>query len=138
MIKVPDSSELADFNISDFVVPPLEKYTDKRGFMYILKNDAFPGYIKVGRTSNIKRRLDGYNSDSPYKVAKMCYISDMFEDVNETERKILQYLYDETAPTTLSREWFLEELEDKIISIIEKAETIEAYTKESEEVLKRL
>lgn len=127
MIKVPLSEELSDFNLADYSVPPLDKYVDRRGFMYILKDEVFPGFIKVGRTSDCRKRLIGYNSDKPRPTAKMCYVSDMFEDVNDIERKILQYMYDTTSPTTLSREWFLEEHEDKIIAIIEKAETKELY-----------
>lgn len=137
MIKVPLSEELSSFNLSDYAVPPLDKYVDRRGFMYILKDDVFPGFIKVGRTSDCRKRLVGYNSDKPFPTAKMFYVSDMFEDVNDVERKILQYMYDTTSPTTLSREWFLEEYEDKIIAIIEKAETHELYNA-SDSVDKRI
>lgn len=122
MIKVPNPSELSDFNICDYVTPPLEKYTDRRGFIYILFDDIFPNYIKVGRTSNCKNRLTGYNSDKPYPTAKMLFISKMFEDSHEVERRILAYMYDNTPPTTLTKEWFEIEHKDMLIEIIEKAE----------------
>lgn len=122
MIKVPDTAELSEFNISDFVTPPLEKYTDKRGYIYILFDSNFPEFIKVGRTSNCKNRLNGYNSDKPFPTAKMLYISKMFEDCHEIERRILTYMYDTTAPTTLSKEWFEIDHKEKLIEIIEKAE----------------
>lgn len=125
MIKVPDTEELTEFNLGDYVTPPLEKYTDRRGFMYVLYDEKFPEYIKVGRTADCKRRLIGYNSDKPHPTAKMLFISDMFEDVNEVERRILAYMYDHTPPTTLSKEWFEIEHKDKIIKIIEKAESLE-------------
>lgn len=125
MIAVPSPEELTDFNISDYITPPLEKYTDRRGFMYILFDANFPDFIKVGRTSDCKRRLIGYNSDKPFPTAKMLFISDLFNDVNEVERRVLAYMYDNTPPTTLSKEWFEVQHKEKLISIIEKAERIE-------------
>jgi hypothetical protein len=125
LIKVPNTEDLTEFNISDYSVPPLEKYTDRRGFLYILFDSQYPEYIKVGRTSDCKKRLTGYNSDKPYPTAKMQYISEMFDDVNEAERRVLAYMYDNTPPTTLSKEWFEIEHKDKLIKIIQKAEEIE-------------
>lgn len=122
MIKVPLPEELTDFNIADYSTPPLEKYTDRRGFIYIVHDSAFPEYIKVGRTQDCKKRLIGYNSDRPYPTVRMKYISKMFENVNEVERRILSYMYDCTQPTTLSKEWFEGEHEQKLIEIIQKAE----------------
>ena len=122
MIKVPPVEVLSDFDISDYTVPALEKVVDCRGFMYIVQDSVFPDYVKVGRTNDCKKRLQMYNADKPFKTAKMIYISRMFENVNDVERRILDYLYDCTAPTTLSREWFLVEHTEKIINIIVKAE----------------
>ena len=90
--------------------------------MYVLFDSNFPDYIKVGRTADCKKRLLGYNSDKPYPTAKMLFISKMFEDVHDVERRVLNYMYDHTAPTTLSKEWFMIEHKDKLITIIEKAE----------------
>jgi len=122
MIIVPDSAELADFNLADYAVPPLDKNSDNRGFMYILYDSMYPNYIKVGRTCNCRKRLVQYNADKPFPTAKMQYVSNMFTDVNDVERKILQYMYDNTAPTTLTKEWFEIEHKQRILCIIEKAE----------------
>lgn len=119
MFKVPLSSELDDFDLRDYSVPV---FKETRGFMYILFDDVFPDFIKVGRTSDCRKRLQGYNSDKPYPTARMLYVSRMFEDVNEVERRILKYMYDNTSPSTLSREWFLIEHKEMIKEIIEKAE----------------
>lgn len=125
MIKIPESSELSEFDLRNYEIPPLEKYVDRRGYMYILYNEVFPEYIKVGRTGNLHKRLAQYNSDAPYPTAKMLFISEMFEDVNEIERRVLAFMYDHTPPTTLSKEWFEIEHKDKLIHIIEKAEELE-------------
>ena len=122
MIRVPDTEELSEFNIADYNTPPLEKYIDRRGYMYILFDENFPEYIKVGRTSDCKKRLVGYNSDKPFPTAKMLFISKMFEDVYEVERRVLAYMYDNTPPTTLSKEWFEIRHKEKLIYIVEKAE----------------
>lgn len=119
MIKVPLSSELDDFDLRDYSVPI---FKETRGFMYILFDDVFSDYIKVGRTSDCRKRLQGYNSDKPYPTTRMLFVSRMFDDVNEVERRILKYMYDNTSPSTLSREWFLIEHKEMIKEIIEKAE----------------
>jgi len=129
VIRVPESNELADFNLGNFSVPPNPRYTDRRGFMYVLEDKMFPEFIKVGRTTDCKKRLTGYNSDKPFPTAKMLFISEMFENVNEVERRILSYMYDVSAPSTLSKEWFLASQKQKIIDIITKAETLEEISR---------
>ncbi len=106
MIKVPDLEDLTSFDLRDYTLPTLEKYVDRRGYMYIVYDEIFDGYIKIGRTADCKKRLIGYNSDRPYPTVKMLYISELFENVYEVERRILAYMYDHTPPTTLSKEWF--------------------------------
>jgi hypothetical protein len=122
MIKVPETEKLTEFDLENFTRPLVEKYIDKRGYLYILYDSKFPEFIKVGRTSNCKTRLIGYNSDKPFPTAKMLYISKLFENANEMERRILAFMYDCTSPTTLSREWFMIEHKKQLIEIIEKAE----------------
>jgi hypothetical protein len=122
MIEVPNTESLTEFNISDFVAPPLEKYTDRRGYIYIIVDSKFPEYIKVGRTSDCKRRLTAYNSDKPFPTCRMLFISKLFEDCHEIERRILAYMYDNTRPTTLTKEWFGIEHKDQLTLIIAKAE----------------
>lgn len=122
MLKVPSPEELTEFNIKEYKTPPLDKYVDRRGYLYIVYDSIFPDYIKVGRTQDCHKRLVQYNADKPYPTAKMLFISDMFEDVNEMERRVLAYMYDNTPPTTLSKEWFEYQHKEKLIKIIEKAE----------------
>lgn len=103
----PDST-FNSLEVDDYEVAPLPKVVDKRGYMYLIEDSVFPGYIKIGRTVNLKKRLAVYNSDRPYNTVKVVAVTRMFEDVNHVEKKILEYLYENTAPSTLSREWFKE------------------------------
>lgn len=122
MIKVPLTEELSSFDLRDFTVQPL---VDRRGYLYILHDKAFPDYIKVGRTTDVRKRLIGYNSDKPFPTARMLYISKLFDDANDVERRILEYMYDNTPPTTLTREWFEIEYKEMIIEVIERIEKLE-------------
>jgi len=124
MIEVPNPEELSNFDLREFKVPPVEKYIERRGYMYILYDSKFPEYIKIGRTSDCHKRLLGYNSDKPYPTARFLFISNLFDDVIDIERKILTYLYSCTEPTTLSKEWFEIEHKNKMIDIIKKAEEL--------------
>lgn len=124
MIKIPEPKELEFVDLNIYSV---EKLIDKRGFMYILYDDIFPEYIKVGRTSDVHKRLLGYNSDKPFRTARMLYVSCLFEDQNEVEKTVLDYLYSVTSPTTLTREWFLVEHLELIKETIEKLESKHAF-----------
>lgn len=119
MLKIPHPQELEHV---DLTVYSVDKYVERRGFIYIVFDEIFPEYIKVGRTTDVQRRLQTYNSDKPFKTSRMLYVSRLFLDQNQTEKAILEYLYSVTAPTTLSREWFLIEHLDLIKETIEKLE----------------
>ncbi len=93
-------------DVDQFEVAPLPKVTDNRGFIYLVEDTAFPGYVKIGRTINMKKRLAIYNSDKPFNTTRLIAISKEFTDVTYVEKKILEHMYAKTSPTTLSREWF--------------------------------
>lgn len=37
------------------------------GFIYLVENEAFPGWVKCGMTTNVISRLSSYNSSDPLK-----------------------------------------------------------------------
>jgi len=123
MEQVDQDKTFNNVDIEDYEVPPLVKEVDARGYIYILADTAFPGYIKVGRTINMKKRLAMYNADKPFKTSKLIAISRMFEDAIHAEKKILEYLYNNTSPTTLSREWFEAENTNICLRLILDAES---------------
>ena len=116
----PDKKVFSEHNIDEFVVPP--KPTDTRGFIYIVLDSVFPNEFKIGVTINVKKRLQQYNSDKPYKTATMHQVSRMFADSVTTEKQILEALYKRTPPTTFSKEWFPIEFLNEAVYLVEEAE----------------
>jgi len=50
-----------------------EKWNAKHpgGFVYIITNPAFPGWVKIGLTTDPERRLSNYQTASPYRDYEM-------------------------------------------------------------------
>lgn len=42
-------------------------------YIYIIEHPKFKGWIKLGRTVNLKSRLDGYQTGCPFREYKMVY-----------------------------------------------------------------
>lgn len=94
-------------SFKDYVVSELPKIVDTRGFIYIVQDSVFPDFFKIGRTSDMVKRLTAYNSDKPYPSTNVTFITREFKNCTEVESKILDYLYKHTSPTTFKKEWFL-------------------------------
>lgn len=120
IIDDDDSFSLVD--VSPFVVPPLPKVVDNRGYLYILTDTAFEGYFKIGRTIDMHKRLQAYNADKPFKTTFVYAISIPFHDAVEVESKVIKAMYKVTSPTTFSREWFLIEHLEQAVVFIQQAE----------------
>lgn len=39
----------------------------KTGYLYIIRNQAWPDWVKVGVTDNLKKRLQTYQTSSPFR-----------------------------------------------------------------------
>ena len=107
-----------------FCVPPTPKYIEHRGYMYLVRSSAFPDHIKIGRTADLSKRLQAYNSDQPFNTFQPILVSHLFPDVLEVEAKILSYLtLNLISPTTLKHEWFESTHTDLLTSLITQAES---------------
>ena len=111
--------EYFDTPYSEFCV---EKYVETKGYLYLVQDKAFPGFVKVGRTNDMQARLTSYNKDKPYPTTYPLCISRLFTDVLAAEKKVLDYLYKVTEPTTFRKEWFRDEHTDLILKVLEAAE----------------
>jgi predicted GIY-YIG superfamily endonuclease len=47
------------------------KHRRKEGYVYVITNSNFPGYVKVGVTEDITSRLRTYQTASPYRNYKL-------------------------------------------------------------------
>lgn len=122
MQKLTTAELFNHIEINDYVVEPLPKEIDKRGYIYIVVDKVFPDFIKIGRTINLKKRLVAYNSDKPYPTTIPHYVSNLFKDAHFVESKILEYLYSQTSPTTFSKEWFKKDTLPLCIELVKEAE----------------
>ena len=43
------------------------------GYLYIISNKSWPGWIKVGSTKNLKTRLQTYQTGSPFRDYEILY-----------------------------------------------------------------
>lgn len=55
--------------------------------IYILTNEAFPEYVKIGKTSNLEKRLKQlYNTSIPYPFE--CFFSGRVKNADEVENRL--------------------------------------------------
>jgi len=81
---------------------------NKEGYLYIISNNNFPGYYKVGVTSDIKSRLRTYQTASPlrnYKIEYYINHSDCYEAEKQISKKLRYFA------TEIKNEWFKCDLE---------------------------
>lgn len=55
--------------------------------MYIIESPAYPGWVKIGITGNLKKRLQVYQTSSPFRDYRLVY-SVKHPDYKEAERRI--------------------------------------------------
>jgi hypothetical protein len=93
----------------------------KSGFLYIVTNTAFPGFVKVGVTENLHNRLRVYQTSDPSRGYKMEF-SVSHPDVYEAERRIKDVM----THFALSQrnEWFEVDLEFAKSRLVEQ---VDAY-----------
>jgi predicted GIY-YIG superfamily endonuclease len=118
------TSSLSEMSLSDFrSYPSVQKVAINHGYIYILKDSSYPGYIKVGMTRDLKRRYKEYNQHKPYNTAEFVAVSDPFEDAVKVEKKILEVLVKEIQPIGAKLEWFEDLHEERMREIIIEAES---------------
>jgi len=97
-----EGSSFSGLEVGDFVA----ESGPAKGYIYIVRDTAFPDHIKIGKTINMQKRLSTYNTDKPFPTTQIHAISRVFSDIATVENKILDYLYKQTPPTTFRKEWF--------------------------------
>ena len=65
--------------------------TQLTGYIYAFKNPAFKGWVKIGKTTNLKNRLRSFNTGSPFKDFECVHSIDIPKTKLKTcEKKILK------------------------------------------------
>lgn len=80
----------------------LERDPNRAGYVYIVSNPAWPGYVKIGHTKNLGKRLISYNTSSPHRdfiTVGAVFCTDRFA----AERQLHDQLRGHQVPRT---EWF--------------------------------
>lgn len=77
------------------------------GYVYIISNKNFPGFLKIGITNNISKRLSSYQTSSPLRNYKLEYY------VKHPNPKMAEKQIHDTLKyfaTNQRKEWFEVEL----------------------------
>jgi len=77
---------------ADMVLATKAQATEKRGFVYVITNPAWPGYVKIGRAFDPEARLSGYQTSCPKRDYAL-YAAIYFEDCHFAETEIHARLY---------------------------------------------
>jgi len=61
------------------------------GWLYIITNEAFPKWVKVGTTADLNQRLHVYQTGDPFRKYKVVY-SLWHEEFREAEKRIKEVM----------------------------------------------
>jgi hypothetical protein len=73
------------------------------GYLYIITNEAFEGWVKVGTTSNLTTRLHTYQTGDPFRKYKVVY-SVCHPQYKEAEKKIKETM--KHFAKDIKNEWY--------------------------------
>jgi hypothetical protein len=79
----------------------------KQGYLYIITNDAYPGWVKVGTTANLTERLHVYQTGDPLRRYIIQY-SLHHPKYKEAEKKIKEVM--KNFALEIKGEWYLVDL----------------------------
>lgn len=75
----------------------------KAGYLYIITNKAFPGFVKVGVTENLNARLRTYQTSDPKRSYKMEFYI-FHPDCYSAEKRIKETM--KPFAKSIKNEWF--------------------------------
>lgn len=73
------------------------------GYLYIITNEAFDGWVKVGTTNNLVKRLYTYQTGDPFRSYKIIY-SINHPDFRKAEKKIKEVM--KHFALEIKNEWY--------------------------------
>lgn len=75
----------------------------KKGYLYIITNSAFPGFVKVGVTENIQNRLRAYQTSDPKRSYKIEFHLE-HPDCFQAEKRVKELM--KPFAKSIRNEWF--------------------------------
>lgn len=91
----------------------------KGGYLYIVTNEAFPGFVKVGCTEDLDARLRSYQTSDPKRGYKMVF-NIPHPDCFSAEKRIKETM--KMFAKSIKNEWFEVDLQIAIIRLQEQVE----------------
>jgi hypothetical protein len=91
---------------------PGSRCVTREGFLYVVSNVAWEGYLKIGRALDYEDRLQTYNTGDPlrrYKLEFVWYFRDRYAAEREAQRLML--------PWWKGGEWYLAPVEEAVAVI---------------------
>lgn len=88
-------------------------------WVYVLTHPLFPGYVKVGQTNNLDKRLSQYQTGCPASLYRMHSAT-----WSDTASAFAFSVYDRLEPFRCSGEWFQVDVEDVLKAISATSGTI--------------
>lgn len=73
------------------------------GFLYIITNPSFPGWVKIGTTTNFRTRLQTYQTSSPFRDYKVEFLLE-HPDYLSAEKRIHETM--RMFSLDRKKEWF--------------------------------
>ena len=88
-----NQNQIPDLNRTETNSPTPEPSNSRavatQGIVYVLENPAMPGYIKLGKTDNLNRRMREL-FDTPVPVPFTCYYAARIEDPAKVEKSLFE------------------------------------------------
>lgn len=94
------------------------------GYLYIIKNKAWPDWVKIGITENLNKRLNNYQTSSPFRDYELMY-SIYHPNYRQAEKNIRETL--KPFASMIKNEWFRVDLsmaKDRLEEQLEEYKTI--------------
>ena len=110
------------YNYIDTIPPHLSFFEVNQGWLYLLEDTLDLKYLKVGKSSDLKQRLNRYNTVRPVPYCRFIAIAGCFEDVHTAEKKVVQHLQQKLCAVSYRKEWFLRKHQDYMLYVLEQAE----------------
>jgi len=104
-------------SFNDLAFQSLKSYTTvKEGFVYVIRNKAWDGWVKIGMAIDAEDRLNSYQTSSPFRDYELVY-SKYFNDRKVAEKKCHRIAKKKSVE--YESEWFFLP-EEEAIKIIEE------------------